>query len=104
MAEIAQQDRPKMLIAIDHLDQAFDQINAAMNTMSSWIYDLQRVADYVARNRDGMIQTVEEMGGDVTASIEHQIRDFIPKSRKDDGNGNGSRSSKKAVQPTVKEE
>ena len=72
-------NRPKMQIVIEHLDQAQEHMNQAMTVLSSVIFDLQRGADYIGRFRDSMIKTLEETGGDVTATVENQIREFIPK-------------------------
>jgi hypothetical protein len=46
------------------------------------IFDLQKGSDFIGRYRDSLIKTIEETGGDVTASIESQIRDFIPKTHR----------------------
>jgi hypothetical protein len=71
-------NRPMMLVAIEHLDQAFDHMNSAMNVLSNIVMDLQRGADFIVKYRDSLVKTVEETGGDVTASIETQIKEFIP--------------------------
>ena len=72
--------RPKMQIAIEHLDHAHQHMNQAMTVLSSVVFDLQKGADFIGRYRDSMIKTLEQTGGDVTASVENQIREFIPKS------------------------
>ena len=76
--------KPKMLIAIEHLDAANTHMNSAMSVLSSVILDLQKGADFITRYRDSLIQSVEESGGDIKGSIESQIREFIPK-RPSDG-------------------
>jgi hypothetical protein len=68
--------KPKMMIAIEHLDAANKHMNSAMQVLSSIIFDLQKGADFITRYRDSLIKSVEESGGEV--SIEEQIRDFIP--------------------------
>lgn len=73
------QVKPKMQVAIEHLDNAFTELNQAMTVLSSVVFDIQKGADFVARYRDSLIKTIEETGGDVTKSIEGQIRDYIPK-------------------------
>ena len=77
--------KPKMTIAIEHLDAAQSHMNKAMEVLSSVIFDLQKGADFIARYRDSLIKTVEDTGGNVAQAIESQIRDYIPK-RKGDGN------------------
>jgi hypothetical protein len=73
--------KPKMLLAIEHLDAAHDHMVKAMNLLSSIIFDWQKAADFMARYRDSLVKTVEQSGGDVAETIESQIRDFIPKAR-----------------------
>jgi hypothetical protein len=89
MAEAAKQTnvplKPKVQIAIEHLDHAFEHMNQAMSVLSSVVFDLQKAADFVARYRDSMIKSLEETGGDVGPAIESQIREFIPKAYR---NGN----------------
>src|SRR5215469_802571 len=77
--------KPKMMMAIEHLDAANSHMNSAMQVLSSVILDLQKGADFITRYRDSLIKTVEETGGDVKASIESQIQDFIPKRLRADG-------------------
>jgi hypothetical protein len=72
--------KPRMAIAIEHLDHAHGHINRAMQVLSSIILDLQRGADFIGGYRDSLIKTVDDAGGDVEAAIESQIREFIPKS------------------------
>jgi hypothetical protein len=71
--------KPKMQIAIEHLDHAHEHLNRAMSVLSSVIFDLQKGADFIANYRDSLIKTLENVGGDVQASIESQIKEFIPK-------------------------
>ena len=78
-------DKPKMMFAIDHLDAALSHMNQSMQVLSSIIMDLQKGADFLQRYRDSLIKTVEETGGDVRQSVESQIRDFIPKRVRSDG-------------------
>jgi hypothetical protein len=68
--------KPKMLMAIEHLDSANKHMNSAMQVMSGIIFDLQKGADFIVRYRDSLIKSVEASGGEAT--IEEQIRDFIP--------------------------
>jgi hypothetical protein len=68
-----------MQIAVAHLDQAFDHMNQAMTVLSSVIFDLQKGADFVRGYRDSLFRVVEDNGGDVTESVEHAIREFIPR-------------------------
>jgi len=71
--------KPKMQIAIEHLDRAHDHMCKAMGLISSIGMDWQKCADFIVGYRESLIKTVEATGGDVQASIEHQIRDFVPK-------------------------
>jgi len=71
--------RPKMYAAIEHLDAAHDHMIKAMNVLASVTLDWQKAADFIATYRNSLVETVETAGGDVGASIEHEIRDFIPK-------------------------
>jgi hypothetical protein len=73
--------KPKMLIAIEHLDSANSHMNSAMTVLSSVILDLQKGADFIARYRDSLIKSVEDSGGD----IESQIKEFLPKRLRNDG-------------------
>ena len=84
-AAVAQpaETKPKMMIAIEHLDRANDHMNKSMAILSSVIFDLQKGADFIAQYRDSLVKTVEQAGGDVTASIEAQIRQFIPPSHRE---------------------
>lgn len=75
--------KPKMQVAIEHLDSAFSHLNEAMTVLSSVVFDIQKGADFIARYRDSLIKTVEETGGDVTKSIESQIRSYIPPRTRD---------------------
>jgi hypothetical protein len=68
--------KPKMLMAIEHLDAANNHMNSAMQVLSGIIFDLQKGADFITRYRDSLVKSVEATGGEVT--IEEQIRDFIP--------------------------
>jgi hypothetical protein len=77
--------KPKMQIAIEHMDRAYEHMNKAMSVLSSMVFDLQKGADFIARYRDSLIKTLEETGGDVQPSIEAQIRDFIPKRSSESG-------------------
>jgi len=71
--------RPRMTIAIEHLDQAQGHMNQVSKVLSSMILDMEKASDFVGRFRDSLIKSVEETGGDVQKSIESQIADFIPK-------------------------
>ena len=71
--------KPKMMYAIEHLDAANTHMEQAMSVLSSIILDWQKAADFLVNYRNSLIKTVEETGGDVTPSIESQIRDYIPK-------------------------
>jgi hypothetical protein len=73
------QMKPKMQIAIEHLDRAHDHMAKAMTIMSSIIFDLQKGADFIVGYRDSLIKTVEQMGGDTATSVESQMRDFVPR-------------------------
>jgi hypothetical protein len=74
-----QTNRPRMSIAIEHLDHAQAHMNQVSKVLSSMILDMEKASDFVSRFRDSLIKTIEETGGDVQASIESQIADFIPK-------------------------
>ena len=78
--------KPKMMVAIEHLDAANTHMEQAMGVLSSIILDWQKAADFLVTYRNSLIKTIEDTGGDTTASIESQIRDFIPK-RARDGKG-----------------
>jgi hypothetical protein len=80
-----QNDKPKMLLAIEHLDAANSHMESAMNILSSIIMDWQKAADFIVNYRNSLVRTVEETGGDVRQSIESQFREFIPKQFKGDG-------------------
>ena len=71
--------RPRMTIAIEHLDQAQGHMHQVSKVLSSMILDLEKASDFIGRFRDSLIKTIEETGGDVQSSIEHQIADFVPK-------------------------
>jgi hypothetical protein len=73
-------ERPKVHMMIEHLDQAQMHMQAAMQVCSSVIMDLEKGAAFIGRYRDSLVKAVAESGGDEAASIEHQIREFIPKS------------------------
>ena len=75
--------RPKMFAAIEHLDAAHDHMVKAMNVLASVTLDWQKAADFIATYRNSLVETVEAAGGDVGASIEHEIRDFLPKHVRD---------------------
>ena len=72
-------NRPRMTIAIEHLDQAQGHMHQVSKVLSSMILDLEKASDFIGRFRDSLIKTIEETGGDVQSSIEHQIADFVPK-------------------------
>jgi hypothetical protein len=76
--------KPKMLYAIEHLDAANTHMEQAMNVLSSIILDWQKAADFLVGYRNSLIRTMEETGGDVTPTIESQIRDFIPQRHRDE--------------------
>jgi hypothetical protein len=69
--------KPKMLIAIEHLDAASSHMNSAMQVLSGIIFDLQKGTDFINKYRDSLIKSVETSGGSV--NIEDEIRDFLPK-------------------------
>jgi len=81
-----QNDKPKMLLAIEHLDAANSHMESAMNILSSIIMDWSKAADFIVSYRNSLVKTIEETGGDVKQSIESQFREFIPKKFKGDGN------------------
>src|SRR6516162_11748997 len=72
-------NRPRMTIAIEHLDQAQGHMHQVSKVLSSMILDLEKASDFIGRFRDSLIKTIEETGGYVQSSIEHQIADFVPK-------------------------
>ena len=76
--------KPKMMRAIEHLDAANTHMEQAMNVLSSIILDWQKAADFLVGYRNSLIRTMEETGGDVTPTIESQIRDFIPQRHRDE--------------------
>jgi hypothetical protein len=43
------------------------------------ILDLEKAAEFLGKYRDSLIKTIEDSGGDVKASIESQIKEFVPK-------------------------
>jgi hypothetical protein len=47
--------------------------------LSSMILDLEKAAEFLGKYRDSLIKTIEDSGGDVKASIESQIKEFVPK-------------------------
>src|SRR6516225_4120037 len=71
--------RPKMVVVIEHLDAAQAHMHEATRKLSSVIMDLEKGADFIGQYRDSLIKTIETTGGDVTASVESQIKEFIPK-------------------------
>ena len=71
--------RPKMVVVIESLDAAQGHMHHATRVLSSMIMDLEKGADFIGQYRDSLIKTIETTGGDVTASIESQIKEFIPK-------------------------
>src|SRR6516162_6633576 len=71
--------RPKMVVVIEHLDAAQAHMHEATRKLSSIIMDLEKGAEFIGGYRDSLIKTIETVGGDVTASIESQIKEFIPK-------------------------
>ena len=71
-------NKPRLTAAIEHLDAANTHMEQAMQVLSSIIMDWQRAADFLVKYRNSLVKTIEETGGDVTPSIESQIRDFIP--------------------------
>jgi hypothetical protein len=75
--------KPKMQVAIEHLDQAGTHMNKAMTVLSSIILDLQKGADFITQYRDSLFKTLEDAGGN--ASIESQMKEFIPRRHRKDG-------------------
>jgi len=71
--------KPKMMMAIDHLDAANASMNSAMSVLSSIVLDLQKGADFLVRYRNSLIKTVELSGGDMGQAVESQIKDYIGK-------------------------
>jgi len=71
--------KPKMMMAIDHLDAANNSMNNAMQVLSSIVLDLQKGADFLVRYRNSLIKTVELSGGDMGQAVESQIKDYIGK-------------------------
>jgi hypothetical protein len=87
--------RPKMVIVIGHLDNAQANMNEAVQVLFSMIKDLEKGSDWIGSFRDSFIRTLEQVGGDVGAAVEGQIREYIGnKYRAPENNGNaGSRES-----------
>jgi hypothetical protein len=75
--------KPKMLIAIEHLDSANSHMNSAMQVLSSVILDLQKGADFITRYRDSLVRSFEDSGGGHAQAVESQIKDFLPKRLRD---------------------
>lgn len=73
------QAKPKTLIAIDHLNSAYDHVQKAISIFNAVTMDLEKGATFLSTYRDSLIKTVEMSGGNVTAAIEAQIKDFLPK-------------------------
>ena len=72
-------NRPRMAVVIEHIDQAQAHMQQASRVLSTMILDLEQGADFCGRFRDGLIKSIQDAGGDVDASIEHQIAEFIPR-------------------------
>ena len=70
--------KPRMQVAIEHLDQAHGHMSQVSRVLSSMILDLEKATDFISRFRDSMIKSLDEVGGDVQGSIETQIKDYLP--------------------------
>jgi hypothetical protein len=80
MADNGKPQKSKWHGVIDHMAAAEQHMGEAMNLLSLINFDLQKGADFIRRYKESLIKTITESGGEVEqASVEEQIRDFIPK-------------------------
>ena len=76
-----QQQRSRWLQQIEHCNAIEKHIAAMQDLNSMDNFDLQKGADFFRLRRESLTNAIEESGGQIEqGSIEHQIRDFIPKS------------------------
>jgi hypothetical protein len=73
----ANQHRPRMIAIVECFDQIIDNMHRANRILGSMMLDIEKAADWATKTRDGLIQTIEERGGDVAQAVEGQMRDFI---------------------------
>jgi hypothetical protein len=76
---MTEQVKPKTQLAIEHLDNALQEMNKAIRIFNSVIMDLEKGATFISTYRDSLIKSIEGAGGDVQRAIEAQIKDFLPK-------------------------
>ena len=71
--------KPKLVEVIECLDAAESHLHQANNKLSAIIMGIEKLSDHIHRFKESFIKTVAESDGDIQASIEHQIKEFIPK-------------------------
>ena len=79
------EQKPKTLIAIEHLNAAHRNMEQAVAIFNSVILDLEKGATFIQTYRDSLVKSVEAGGGDVQRAIEAQIKDFLPKRLRENG-------------------
>ena len=74
-------DKPKLVIAIEHLDAANTHMERAMGVLNSVILDWQKASSFILQYRDSLIKSIEDTGGgDIYAQVETLVhREFAPK-------------------------
>jgi hypothetical protein len=80
--------RPKMIVVIECLDQAYEYANRAGQHLAAMTLDVEQLADRLGHFRDSLIKSLEQSGGDVGAAVESQIREFVGQNQRrvDDAN------------------
>ena len=71
--------KPKLVEVIECLDAAESHLHQANNKLSAIIMGIEKLSDHIHRFKESFIKTVAESDGDIQASIEHQIKEFVPK-------------------------
>jgi len=70
-------NRPRMVIVIECLDNACGWANRAAKHLAAMTLDVEQYADKLGHYRDSLIKTVEDTGGDIKQAVEGQIADFL---------------------------
>ena len=70
-------NRPRMVIVIECLDNACGWANRAAKHLAAMTLDVEQYADKLGNFRDSLIKAMEVTGGDVGAAVESQIREFV---------------------------
>jgi hypothetical protein len=69
--------RPRMVLVIEALDNAYSWANQAAKYLAAMTLDVEQHSDKLGHFRDSLIKTMEQTGGDIGAAVEGQIREFV---------------------------